>query len=76
MKKKAKKKALDLNLPIFQIKISLDGIEPLIWRRVEVDDRSLHGPHEIIQRAMDGTACTCMPSRSKRKTTAISCAGW
>ena len=51
MAKKATKE-LDPTRPIFQLKISLQEIEPLIWRRVQVDDCSLSDVHEIIQAAM------------------------
>ncbi len=51
MAKKAKK-ALDLTLPIFQLKISLQHISPPIWRRVQTDDYSLDELHDIIQIAM------------------------
>ena len=46
------KKALDLTLPIFQLKISLQHINPPIWRRVQTDDCSLDELHDIIQIAM------------------------
>lgn len=46
------KKALDLTLPIFQLKISLEHISPPIWRRVQTDDCSLDELHEIIQTTM------------------------
>ena len=52
MAKKARKKALDLTLPIYQLKISLEQIDPPIWRQVETDDRSLAELHDIIQVAM------------------------
>lgn len=48
----AKKKALDLTLPIYQLKISLQHISPPIWRRVEMDDCYLDELHDIIQIAM------------------------
>ena len=52
MAKKAKKKPLDLTLPIYQLKISLEHIDPPIWRRVQTDDCSLDELHDIIQIAM------------------------
>jgi hypothetical protein len=52
MPKKAKKKTLDLTLPIFQLKISLRHVAPTIWRRVQMDDCSLDELHDIIQIAM------------------------
>jgi len=51
-RKPAKQKELDPTLPIYQIKISLRHTEPLIWRRVQIDDCSLHDLHEIIQATM------------------------
>ena len=47
-----KKKPLDLTLPIFQLKISLQHISPPIWRRVQMDDCTLDELHDIIQIAM------------------------
>ena len=52
MAKKAKKKELDPTLPIYQVKITLDGIKPLIWRQVQLDDCSLAELHNIIQISM------------------------
>ena len=49
---KTKKKPLDLSLPIYQLKIGLEHIDPSIWRRVQTDDCSLADLHEIIQVAM------------------------
>ena len=51
-RKPAKQKELDPTLPIYQIKISLRHTEPLIWRRVQIDDCSLDELHEIIQGTM------------------------
>ena len=51
-KKKAKKKVLDLTLPIYQLKISLEHIDPPIWRQVQTGDCTLAELHEIIQIAM------------------------
>ena len=55
-RKKAKKRAvredLDPNLPIFQLKITLDDIEPAIWRRIQTHDCTLADLHEIIQSCM------------------------
>ncbi len=53
MAKKAKKKELDPTLPIYQVKITLNNIKPLIWRRVQMDDCSLDELHDIIQVSMD-----------------------
>ena len=47
-----KKKPLDLTLPIFQLKISLQHISPPIWRRVQMDDCNLEELHDVIQIAM------------------------
>ena len=52
MSKRAKKKTLDLTLPIFQLKISLRHVAPIIWRRVQMDDCTLDELHDIIQIAM------------------------
>ncbi len=51
-KRKAARKAFDLNLPIVQLKISLEEIEPEIWRRIQTPDCSLDELHIIIQRCM------------------------
>ena len=51
-RKPARQKMLDPTLPIYQVKISLQHTEPLIWRRVQIDDCSLHELHEIIQTTM------------------------
>jgi hypothetical protein len=48
-KKKPPHKTLDTSLPIFQIKITLEDIEPPIWRRIQTHDCSLTELHEIIQ---------------------------
>ena len=56
-KKTAKKtenhKSLDPGLPVFQLKITLEDIEPPIWRRIQTHDCSLAELHEIIQFCMD-----------------------
>jgi hypothetical protein len=38
--------------PVYQLKITLDNVEPAIWRRVEVKDCTLSKLHQIIQNAM------------------------
>ncbi len=43
------KKTLDPGLPVFQLTITLEDIEPAVWRRVETPDCSLADLHEIIQ---------------------------
>jgi hypothetical protein len=54
-KKKATKrsasepKPLDVTLPVYQVKIALEAIDPPIWRRIEVSDCNLNDLHEIIQ---------------------------
>ncbi len=54
MAKKAKiSKRLDSSLPVFQLKITLEDIEPAIWRRIQTSDCSLAELHEIIQSCMD-----------------------
>ena len=45
-------KRLDLTLPIFQVKISLQHITPPLWRRVEMSDCDLEELHEVIQIVM------------------------
>jgi hypothetical protein len=53
MAKKVKQpKRLDPSLPIYQLKITLQHIKPLIWRRVETDDCPLDELHDIIQVSM------------------------
>jgi hypothetical protein len=37
---------------IYQIKITLSGIEPPIWRRLQTKDRTLEELHEIVQVTM------------------------
>ena len=52
-KKKSKtRKALDLALPIYKVKITLQHINPSIWRRVQTNDCSLDELHDIIQVCM------------------------
>lgn len=48
-KKVKKRQTPDSSLPIFQLKITLQGIEPLIWRRIQVKDCTLDKLHEHIQ---------------------------
>lgn len=50
--KSVARKALDRSLPVFQLKITLEDIEPEIWRRIETPDCSLADLHEIIQSCM------------------------
>lgn len=52
MAKKSKRKAIDPDLPIYQVKITLEHTSPPIWRQVEMDDVSLDELHEIIQAVM------------------------
>ena len=54
-KKVKKRKTPDSSLPIFQLKITLQGIEPLIWRRIQIQDCTLDKLHEHIQTAMGWT---------------------
>jgi len=51
-KKAVPQRTLDLNQPIFQLKITLEDIEPAIWRRIETPDCSLADLHEVIQSCM------------------------
>lgn len=46
------RKALDLALPIYQVKITLEHITPPIWRRLQTNDCSLDELHDIIQVCM------------------------
>jgi hypothetical protein len=48
----AKKKASAASGEIFRVKVTLDGLRPAIWRRLETCDCSLADLHEIIQMAM------------------------
>lgn len=54
--RKSSKKKIKKNNPsseYFQLKISLDGIKPMIWRRVVVDpELSLEGMNEVIEGVM------------------------
>lgn len=52
MAKRTRKKAIDTDLPIYQVKITLQHIEPPIWRRLQMDDCSLDELHDIIQVSM------------------------
>jgi hypothetical protein len=53
-KKTAKaRKELDPTLPVFQLKITLQDIEPPIWRRIQTPNCTLKDLHEIIQSTMD-----------------------
>jgi hypothetical protein len=45
-------KTLDTTLPVFELKISLEHIEPPVWRRIQTGDCSLADLHEIIQSCM------------------------
>ncbi|OHB85666.1 MAG: hypothetical protein A2V98_18540 [Planctomycetes bacterium RBG_16_64_12] len=51
-KKSRKRKVLDLALPIYEVKITLQNINPPIWRRVQTNDCSLDELHDIIQVCM------------------------
>ncbi len=48
-----RRKPLDSSLPIYRLKISLEDIEPPIWRRLETCDCSLDDLHELIQASFD-----------------------
>jgi hypothetical protein len=41
--------------PIYQLKITLEGVRPPIWRRLQVRDCTLARLHAIIQTCMDWT---------------------
>ena len=51
-KRSKKRKSLDTNLPIYQVRITLHHIHPPIWRRVQTNDCSLDELHDIIQICM------------------------
>lgn len=51
-RKSRTRKALDLALPIYQVKITLEHVTPPIWRRLQTNDCSLHELHDIIQVCM------------------------
>lgn len=53
--KKPKGKAKVASNTIFQFKITLLGVVPLIWRRIQVQDCTLDKLHEHIQTAMGWT---------------------
>jgi hypothetical protein len=42
---------------IFQLRVSLDGIEPPIYRRLQVNDHSLAALHKVLQSAMGWEDC-------------------
>ena len=48
-----KRKPLDLGLPIYQLKITLEDSDPAIWRRIRTADCTLAGLHDIIQCVLD-----------------------
>jgi hypothetical protein len=54
-KKAKEQKTLDPTLPVFQLTITLENIEPPIWRKIQTPDCSLADLHEIIQSCMDWT---------------------
>ena len=54
-KKKPKAKSKVANDILFQFKITLLGIKPAIWRRIQVQDCTLDKLHEHIQTAMGWT---------------------
>ena len=43
---------------LYQCKITLKDIQPLIWRRIQVKDCTLEKLHEHIQTAMGWTKCS------------------
>jgi hypothetical protein len=48
---------------ILQLKISVQGIRPLIWRRIEVPSQTtLPQLHRLLQIVMGGKTTTCMNS--------------
>ncbi len=56
--KKKKKKKVAVPKKVYQIKVTLQGIRPPIWRRLEVtSDTKLSELHDIIQTAMGWQDC-------------------
>ena len=50
------RKKIPSNAPIFQLKVSLQGIKPAIWRRIQVPgDTTLDRLHKVIQLCMGWT---------------------
>ena len=50
-------------VPVYQLKISLDGIKPPIWRRILVrGDVSLFKLHKSFRRRWDGRNIICINS--------------
>ncbi|NUQ60867.1 MAG: SEC-C domain-containing protein [Pirellulales bacterium] len=47
------RKKLDPSLPVYQLKIAIDGIDPSIWRRVQVENYHLGALHEVILELFD-----------------------
>jgi len=51
-KKTAKPRAATSKGAVYQLKISINGIEPPVWRRIQTKDCSLDRLHELIQLTM------------------------
>ena len=51
-KKKSAKKASPKPATIYQFKLTLLGIQPKIWRRIQIPDCKLHNLHLHIQAAI------------------------
>jgi hypothetical protein len=47
--------ASDDNASVYRFRISLNGSNPVIWRRIETKDVTLEKLHELIQTAMGWT---------------------
>ena len=56
---------------VFQFKITLKGIEPPIWRRIQTRDCTLDKLHDISRRRWAGRTRICTSSRSAALFTAI-----
>ena len=48
-------------IPVYRLKVTLDGIRPPIWRRIQVrEDVTLFKLHKILQAVMDGKTIICI----------------
>jgi len=57
MPKKSKEASGSPPTTVYQLKITLNDVDPLVWRRVQVGDRSLAELHDIIQVCMGWSNC-------------------
>lgn len=56
------KNTIESSQEIYQIKVTLLGTRPAIWRRLLVPDCPLMDFHDVLQAAMSGRIATCMSS--------------